>query len=210
MKNCLQEKNFVLRFSIHRTTIFVAPNRLHPGHELLPGTSQPQSGTQQTALKKVAGDSGPSAKTLKNARKRRRASERKRASIARSQVEPIPSLAPLSTLENSSAPVRTMSSCTQMASFSSALSASNSDVLPTGCVEPETFWALPRPDRLEYRKQLRTLLGKVPTQFLCPSADDCLTMNAARQMRENGNPLELVVTYPQAVAGAAYRQNSSQ
>ena len=39
MKDSLQGKNFVLRFSIHRTTIFVAPNRLYPGHEHLPGPS---------------------------------------------------------------------------------------------------------------------------------------------------------------------------
>ena len=79
-----------------------------------------------------------------------------------------------------------------------------------GCVEPETFWALPRPERLEYRKQLKILLGKVPTQLLCPSADDCLTMSAAKQMREAGHPLELVVTYPQAVSGSIFRHNSSK
>ena len=81
--------------------------------------------------------------------------------------------------------------------------------VPDKCLEPEVFWAMARPDRASYRKKLGILLGRIPEQYLCPTADDCLTMDAARRLREAGRPLELVVTYPEAVSGSVYRDNQA-
>ena len=148
----------------------------------------------------MAGPSGwKDPKTLKNARKRKRAAEKRRAQKIEESRTQVDSQEERSQQGSSSCLLRKRQSS----------SPDNNRSLPAKCIEPDVFWALPRKDRLSYRKQVHTLLGRIPAEYICPSEDDCLVMNAARGLREQGRAPNLVVTYPDALPGSLYRKNSN-
>ena len=201
MRESLKAKQFILRYAIHRTTIFVSANRNYPGNENLTQSdqsSQPNSSSQGNYSGSSMSETAHSvtdkalAKKLKNARKRQRAAENRRNRQA-GGVEG----GPVSHQTNSHA---------GMASNTGA-DVVSCDTIPDKCIEPEIFWAMPRPERLAYRKKVKTLLGRIPVQYVCPTEDDCLTMEAAKRLRTAGDPPGLVITYPEAVPGSVFRKN---
>ena len=206
MRESLKSLDYVLRFSIHRTTVFVSPNRNFPGHkDLVPQSSEPRrprTGPTGPAPSSGAmeGADNKSQKTKRNARKRKRAAERRRSRINDSQSSS-------TALPASPAPVPSPPPVvgTQPGTRSSA----SPEPLPDKCVEPEVFWTLSRPERSAYRSKILILLGRVPEQYVCPTPDDCLSMNAARRLREEGHPVQFTLTYPEAVTGTEFRANKA-